>query len=159
MDSLYIIFWFSYILAIIIGAEIFGYVWHRYGAHDDYIPGIHTTHQIHHISEHDADEDFVWILFMMITLEFILGLCVMTHIIPGVLALITIIVSLIVFWWNWWIHKAYHNPNHWLNSYTWFQREKYRHYIHHYNPQNNFGIASHFVDRIVGTWIDPIKFQ
>lgn len=163
-DNFYIncIFWFSYIIAVIIGTEVFAYIWHRYGAHSDYIPGIHDTHKIHHMMNlelgHEADEDFVWILLIMIFLEIIIGLAVMIGIFPGDLAIVTIIVSLIVFWWNWWIHKAYHQPNHWLNSYQWFQLEKERHYVHHYSPHKNYGIASHFSDVIMNTWNEPKFF-
>jgi sterol desaturase/sphingolipid hydroxylase (fatty acid hydroxylase superfamily) len=153
------LFWFSYIIAIIIGTEVFAYLWHRYGAHADIIPGIHDTHRIHHMMNldlgHEADEDFVWILLMMIMFEIIMGLCVIIGFISKIFALITIIISLIVFWWNWWIHKAYHQPNHWLNSYEWFRLEKDRHYVHHYQPRKNYGIASHFTDQIMGTWIEP----
>ena len=152
----YAVFWLTYIIAIMIGAEIFGYIWHRYGAHEDYIPGIHETHKIHHISnlEHEADEDFVWILLMMTMLELVMGIGVMIGIIPGVLAIVTIVVSLVVFWWNWWIHRAYHQRDHWLNCYTWFRKERDRHYVHHYDTKKNYGIASHFTDKFMNTWVD-----
>lgn len=156
-----ILFWLSYIIALVICTEIFAYLWHRYGAHTDYIPGIHDTHLIHHMLDIDlgneADEDFVWILLLMIFVELMIGISVMIGLIPGVFALVTIIVSLVVFWWNWWIHKAYHQPNHWLNSYEWFQKEKQIHYVHHYHPLKNYGIASHFSDKIMGTWINPTQ--
>ena len=65
----YTILWLTYIVGVVIGSEIFGYFWHRYGAHADYIPGIHDTHRIHHMtsldSGHEADEDFIWILLML----------------------------------------------------------------------------------------------
>ena len=154
-----VVFWFTYIIAIVIGTEVFAYLWHRYGAHDDYIPGIHDTHKIHHMLdldlEHEADEDFVWILLIMIFIELIMGIAVMIGIVSGAFALVTIIVSLIVFWWNWWIHKAYHQSDHWLNSYKWFQQEKERHYVHHYDATKNYGIASHFSDKFMVTWIEP----
>lgn len=158
-----LIYWILYIIIIIIATEIFAYFWHRYGAHDDFIPGIHDTHKIHHMinikymSEiNEVNEDFVWILFIIIIFELIIAIGVMINIISGFLALITIMTSLFVFLWNWWIHKAYHSPNHWLNSYEWFHKEKNRHYIHHINPHKNFGIASHFVDKIMDTWIDSL---
>jgi sterol desaturase/sphingolipid hydroxylase (fatty acid hydroxylase superfamily) len=158
-DNIYIniSFWICYIFALIIGTEIFAYLWHRYAAHDDYIPGIHETHQIHHTAnnEHEADEDFVWILLMMVFIELIMGIAVIIGIIPGAIALVTVIIALTVFWWNWWIHRAYHQSDHWLNSFEWFQIEKQRHYVHHDNPKLNYGIASHFTDKIMNTWKDP----
>ena len=163
-----VLFWIAYVIALIIGIEIFAYIWHRYGAHADYIPGIHDTHHIHHIighndelkhllSDHEADEDFIWILLMMTLFEVIIGIGVIVGIIPSVLAVLTIIVCLAVFWWNWWIHKAYHQKDHWLNSYEWFILERERHYIHHDQPDKNYGIATHFTDRFLNTWIDPIN--
>ena len=160
-----ILFWISYIIALIIGIEIFAYLWHRYGAHGDYIPGIHDTHRIHHdimkqaddhrLSEHDADDDFIWILLMMTLFEVIIGIGVIVGIIPRILAIMTIIVCLMIFWWNWWIHRAYHQKDHWLNSYHWFVLEKERHYIHHEYPDKNYSIATHFTDQILGTWLEP----
>ena len=153
-----VLFWFAYIIAIIVGTEVFAYVWHRYGAHSDYLPGIPDTHQIHHMLDldlgHEADEDFVWILLIMIFVELMVGIAVMIGLLPGVLALVAIMVSLVVFWWNWWIHKAYHQADHWLNSYSWFQCKRDRHYMHHTSPHKNYGIASHFSDIIMGTWVD-----
>lgn len=159
-----VMMWFTYIIAIVVGIEVFAYLWHRYGAHTDYIPGLHDTHRIHHMLDlslgHEANEDFIWILLIIVTIELTLGVAIMIKIIPYIVALIAligIIVSLVVFWWNWWIHRAYHYPDHWLNTYKWFQREKARHYVHHYNPHNNYGIATHFTDKIMGTWIEPIE--
>lgn len=155
---LYVIFWITYIIAIIIGIEIFGYIWHRYGAHNYSISGVYDTHMIHHILEidlgHEANEDFLWILLMMTVFELIVGIGIIIGVIPGILAIITIIISLTVFWWNWWIHSAYHQKDHWLNLYEWFRIEKERHYIHHSNPGKNYGIASHFADKFMGSWLD-----
>lgn len=154
------LFWITYIIAIIIGSEVFGYCWHRYGAHADYIPGIRSTHRIHHHTPlnlgHEADEDFIWILLIMIIFELIICIAVTIKLISGIFGIVTVIVALVVFWWNWWIHRAYHQKDHWLNSYTWFQSEKDRHYVHHDKPQYNYGIASHFVDKFLGTWIEPV---
>lgn len=151
--------WVIYIIAIILGTELFAYFWHRYGAHADYIPGIHETHRIHHtidLSEgHKADEDFIWILFLIILVEFIVGMAIIIRVMPGNVGLIAVVISVLVFGWNWWIHRAYHDPHHWLNEYSWFQQEKTRHYLHHYQPHYNYGIASHFMDQLMGTWIEP----
>ena len=105
---------------------------------------------------HEADEDFVWILLLMCMFELTLGVGVMLRIIPGMLALVTIITSLCVFWWNWWMHRAYHQHQHWLNTYEWFQLEKARHFVHHDNPEANYGIASHFTDSWFGTYTESI---
>jgi len=43
------------------------YLWHRYAAHTDIIPGVHDTHKIHHYADlrHEAHEDFIWILILL----------------------------------------------------------------------------------------------
>jgi sterol desaturase/sphingolipid hydroxylase (fatty acid hydroxylase superfamily) len=152
------IFWGVYVLAVIIAAEVYGYLWHRFGAHAGYVPGIKETHRIHHIVDisagHEADEDFVWILLLIMTFEIIVGLGVMIGLIPGILAIVTIITLTVVFVWNWWIHRSYHQEDHWLNGYEWFRREKELHFIHHYKPGQNYGVATHFNDKLFGTWTD-----
>lgn len=154
------IFWITYIPVLVIFTEMFAYVWHRYIAHNHNLSGVHDTHEIHHLIElemgNESHEDFIWLLFLIIIVELMLGVAVMLNIIPATIAIVTILVTTGVFLWNWWIHQAYHNDSHWLNNYEWFQREKKRHYIHHYNPRNNYGIASHFSDIIMGTWCDVL---
>lgn len=150
-------FLITYTIAVALATEVFGYFWHRYGAHADYVPGIHDTHRIHHmrdVNSDSLDDDFIWTMLLMIMFELIMVIGVITGIIPPLLAIITITVSLAVLWWNWWIHNAYHQPNHWLESYEWFRQEKRRHYVHHYQPTRNYGIASHFIDRLMGTWLE-----
>ena len=157
MFTLNIIFWIAYSISIIIAIEIFSYLWHRYGAHSNYLPGINSTHRLHHSinsEELNGDEDFFWILLLITLFELFLGFLVIAKIIPGILAIVTIIISLVVFSWNWWLHRSFHQNNHWLNSYSWFQKEKSRHQIHHHHPNKNYGIATYFTDKIFNTWLD-----
>lgn len=157
----YLTIWLSYVLALIVATEVFGYLWHRFGAHTDILPGVHSTHSYHHSrsldAKHEADEDFVWVLLLMVLFELAVGVGVLIGLLPGLIAIITIIVTLTVLWWNWWLHRAYHDPGHWLNQYAWFQQEKARHYIHHDQPQNNYGIASHFMDVLLNTWTESYE--
>lgn len=153
MDILIYVIWSVF---VIVGIEVFAYFWHRFGSHNDYIPGIHDAHRIHHLIDltynHEAHEDFIWTLLMLIIFELSLGMGILINIIPSMLGLVTIVVSIITFFWNWWIHTAYHTENHWLNNFNWFRIEKSRHYVHHIDPHSNYGIASHFTDMIMGTW-------
>lgn len=153
--------WCIYVIAVVVGVEIFAYMWHRYAAHTDYIPGLHQTHQIHHSysldAEHEADEDFVWIMLLFILFELAAGVATMLKIIPGPIAITTVAVAGVVFTWNWWIHRSYHQADHWLNNFQWFQTERARHFVHHSNPQANYGIASHFSDWVLGTWMEPLS--
>lgn len=149
-----------YAFHIIICAEYFGYIWHKYAAHSSMLEAVKNTHKIHHMAEIDADEDFVWLLMLLILLEIGLGILVMLNIFPGSMAIITVIVSLLVFSWNWWIHKAYHEENHWLNQYEWFRYDKALHMMHHRYPHTNYSISSHFFDKLLGTLIaDPYMYN
>ena len=156
----YAAIWMMYVVAIIIATEVFAYLWHRFGAHSDLVPGLHDTHKIHHEysldAAHEADEDFVWVLLLMVYFELAVGVALMLGFISGPTAIVTVIVALTVLWWNWWIHRAYHHPDHWLNSYQWFVREKDRHFVHHQEPRNNYGIASHIGDVLFNTWTEAL---
>lgn len=149
-----IAFWLVYVFVVVILTETFAYVWHRFGAHTDYLPGIGETHAIHHNSSlrHEADEDFIWILLVFSLAEIFAGVVVMLRLVPGSIVLVGTAVSFSVFVWNWWIHRAYHCENHWLNGSEWFQKERQRHFLHHDFPDKNYGIASHFSDRFLGSF-------
>jgi sterol desaturase/sphingolipid hydroxylase (fatty acid hydroxylase superfamily) len=153
-----IVYWIIYISLVIAGTELFAYLWHRFGAHAEYVPSIQITHNIHHLmdasAQHEANEDFVWLMLLMIIVEIMAGLLARLQILPASLIIITIATGWTVFMWNWWIHRCYHIDDHWLNSYEWFKREKSRHLVHHHLPDKNYGIASHFSDRLFSTWLD-----
>lgn len=151
-----------YVIVVAIAAEIYGYIWHRFGAHSGYVPGIKDTHRIHHMLGNsksqdgaEADEDFVWILLQIIILEVILGLGVRVGLVPMIAAILTVVTLVAIFAYNWWLHRAFHQPDHWLLAYPWFVREKERHFMHHSHPNRNFGIATHFNDTVFGTWVEP----
>ena len=156
---LYFLIYFLIILIIIIGSEIGAYIWHRFGAHTDIIPGVHNTHKIHHKANlrHEAHEDFFWIILILVLLG--IGIFIGWYknyiIIPVIYIIIVYVLITFVFIWNWYIHSAYHIPNHWLNRYKWFIKDKKMHLQHHVNPKVNYGIASHFSDIIFGTYEYP----
>lgn len=135
------------------------YFWHSYIAHTPTVPGVHDTHKIHHNADltHEAHEDFFWVILILMALG--AGLITIWYqgYIPIPIVYITLAYSLLVlvFVWNWYIHSAYHIPNHWLNEYEWFQKDKKMHLQHHVNPWVNYGIASHFSDIIFGTYEYP----
>src|SRR3990167_9710274 len=77
---------------------------------------------------------------------------VIIEILPFDLYLTIVVVSFLTFLLNWYVHRAYHKKDHWLNNYRWFQQKKTAHFTHHKNAKTNFGIAFNFVDEIVGTY-------
>lgn len=144
------------IIILIITSEIGGYFWHNL-VHNDNAPGVYETHKIHHEADltHEAHEDFLWVILILFIFGlFLFGICyyypfLMYYLIPAYLIVVT------VFTWNWYVHSAYHIPNHWLNKYSWFRIDKKIHLQHHVNPWKNYGIASHFSDVIFGTYEYP----
>ena len=142
---------FLIVLTVLV-SEVMGYLWHRFAAHNDNPVG--DTHRIHHDADltHEAHEDFLWVISILIIGSFFLIFFYdkLPISIEYIILLYGIVV--LVFVWNWYIHSAYHQKDHWLNRYKWFQRDKRLHFQHHINPWSNYGIASHFSDIIGGTF-------
>lgn len=145
-------------LVIIFASEFGAYLWHRF-AHTNIIPEVHDTHRIHHEADlrHEAHEDFFWVILILIALG--ISLIVAWYYrfmpIPFIYFIISYLLVVMVFVWNWYVHSAYHIPNHWLNGFSWFKQDKKIHLQHHVNPSVNYGIASHFSDVIFGTYEYP----
>ena len=154
---IYVLLFLILFTVIVIGAEFGAYAWHRF-AHTDIAPPVRQTHRTHHLADltHEAHEDFYWvILLLLIGLIPIIGIWYY-EIVPIVYPIVVYLTVFLVFLWNWYIHSAYHIPNHWLNQYKWFKRDKRIHLQHHINPRSNYGIASHFNDIIFGTYEYPV---
>jgi len=154
-----VLFWIVYSLLIIGASEIFAYFWHRFGAHGNYVFMVHDTHFEHHTNHrtkfnYEAEEDFVWILLLMTLLQLVLFVGVAINLIPAKFALISGLITMLVFSLNWKIHRAYHVKDHWLNRFSTFKRLKELHYVHHKTPTKNYGILSLYIDWIMGTFKD-----
>lgn len=147
------------ILTIIITfflGEVLGYFWHRIGTHKDIIPPVRQTHKIHHqhdLTGHEANEDFFWSFILTSALGGLLVLSVLVGL-PLAIALTIFITLSLMLVFNWYIHAAYHNPDHYLNKFEWFQQNKKLHYEHHYDPKVNFAITFRFPDLLFGTYKD-----
>jgi len=140
-----------YIMVLIVAAEIFAYLWHRW-AHTVYSGPIHNTHQVHHTNEEDvADNDFGWIVLLLLFITGGLGLLWWVGV-PQFWCLITGLTAIIVLTVNWYVHRSYHCPDSYLRQYSWFQRWTLDHYVHHSNPEKHYGIVSCWGDRLGGTW-------
>jgi len=156
VNNINIILSVAVIICFILFTESVSYSWHRWATHRDILPyifGIQDSHDIHHRNGSiGRGNDFVYIsliLFMgvilLATISFITGLS--TYV-----CLLIYVPAFITFVWNWYIHDSYHIKNHWLNKYKWFRKDKQIHFQHHYNSNKNYGIASHFTDKIFGTF-------
>lgn len=158
----YVSLYMIVILIFFILAEITAYFWHRFLAHKSWISlnltpdAIRESHRFHHISslEHDASEDFIWIIFFLAGIILILGLVYMTGCLDwlnkGVLVAILITTAL-VFILNWYIHLIVHTPEHWLHNTSYIQDMKTIHFVHHDNPRANYSIMN-FTDTLFGTF-------
>lgn len=142
-----------FIVIVVIIGEISGYVWHRWMAHADFIPGVHASHRIHHNDDTiKADIDFIW-LAAFTSVGFILaGTLASYGYLPEHLTYIALSVWLLVILWNYYIHKQYHTEDSYFNRFEWYQKMKRDHYVHHEYPTKNYGIASMFTDKLLGTY-------
>jgi sterol desaturase/sphingolipid hydroxylase (fatty acid hydroxylase superfamily) len=141
------------ILGTIYISEIGAYFWHRSFSHNEMIPFVKKTHDIHHSDIKDeAHGDFFYVVILLLLLLGILYYLYYNKLIHLYLFLCIYIPVLIVFIWNWYVHSAYHIDNHWLNKYKWFQNDKRIHFKHHDDPSKNYGIATHFTDVILDTF-------
>lgn len=134
-------------------AEIGAYFWHRI-AHRHIVPGVKTIHKIHHEANlsHEAHEDFFVVIFLLFLFGLTLYYSWIKKYITGLFLLSVYIPTVIVFTWNWYIHSAYHQKDHWLSEYSWFQNDKRIHFQHHVNPKTNYAIASNFPDIVFDTF-------
>lgn len=154
-DVWYWLIWIVYIILLVVIAEVFSYLWHRWAAHTDIIPGLHDTHRIHHqagVDYHTAGGDFIWIIGLVLILTLGLSLGVYWGFFTTTFVVVTIIIVLLVFLTNYYIHASYHKPGHWLNNYQWFRDHKVYHLLHHQHPDKNFGIVTFYPDQFGGTF-------
>lgn len=151
---LYIIMWIGYVVVNLLGSEIAAYIWHRCMAHNDIIPGLHEAHRVHHtIDDDNAAADFIWLMFFVILFELLMGLVLCTKLFPEKLILVTTMVIISVFFWNWMIHSAYHTKDSIFKGYKWFEEAKEEHFMHHRHPDRNYGIVTHMGDKLFGTYM------
>lgn len=72
-------------------------------------------------------------------------------------ALTTIVVMLIFGAITSYLHDSFHIRDHFLGRFSWHRDLTRVHRAHHENMKKNFGIHSHIVDRIAGTFKDIKK--
>ncbi len=154
MNFLNVLLYLLLSMFMIFISEIGGYLWHKWIAHTDGIPGIRTSHRKHHLADlnHEADEDFFWVILLLIGLGIVLLIIYFKNYINILTLLIIYTPIVLTFTWNWYIHSAYHQKNHWLESYNWFKNDRRIHFQHHIEPKVNYSISTHFMDEIFDTF-------
>lgn len=145
------------VIVLIYLTEVGAYVWHRFGTHDDFVPttlGVQETHDKHHTDSEvtGGAADFFYVAIMLLLFAIVLGVISKVLGLSYVVYFLIYIPVLSVFLWNWYIHDAYHTRGHWLQRYDWFIKDRQIHFEHHYQPDKNYGIASHFSDMFFGTF-------
>jgi hypothetical protein len=53
------------------------------------------------------------------------------------------------------LHDLFHVKNHLWSDHGWFIDLKKKHLIHHISERHNYGIFQFFIDRCMGTYLDP----
>jgi len=141
---------------VVIIAEIVAYFWHRLLSHNHVIDIhtlIHDSHSLHHNDRDDASYgDFSWIVILVCEAFIVLYLAYVVDIISGYALLVVTAAMIFVVFYNWYIHKAYHTENHWLEYFEWFKHDRKEHMIHHVNHRQNYGVTTRLCDKIFGTY-------
>jgi sterol desaturase/sphingolipid hydroxylase (fatty acid hydroxylase superfamily) len=55
-------------------------------------------------------------------------------------------------WWHIYLHRQYHIRNSWLIRFSWFQKKRLLHFLHHQQSRKNYAIVEYFWDRLFGTY-------
>lgn len=150
----------------VLASQVMSYIYHRFISHSNIFLFSHATHKIHHDAsledEHHANEDFLLLLFYYVLLiltpiSFLYWRNIKNIRKYKYLIATFVVTSLLFIIYEWYIHRAYHVKDHWLNKFQWFRTDKNLHYIHHRNVRTNFGITSHFSDITGGTYVPVFK--
>lgn len=146
-----------YLLFLIVLVEVIAYLWHKELAHQSELL-VKDNHLIHHqdVTDQAADNDFIFLLGIFYIGELLLTYMALYGYISYQFTVFTIMVTLSVLIINWYIHKEYHNETSWLKRYGWFNELKNEHMIHHTYPNKNYGIITHFADKLLGTYTEPV---
>jgi sterol desaturase/sphingolipid hydroxylase (fatty acid hydroxylase superfamily) len=155
------------ILITALSVEIMGYFWHKLAAHYGLIGDkIRKTHYEHHevyypFNDMESDvyrvdgllkgDAWPWLIPVLIVLIFVTWIRyknfidkMVYYIIVGWVACHVYLIS--------YVHDSYHVRNHWLNRFTWYQKNKHYHNLHHYY-NCNYGISNYSMDYLFGTLV------
>lgn len=157
INNMNIVFCIILIIILIYVTEIGAYIWHRWGTHSHIVPeiiGVQETHDKHHTDSEvtGGAADFFYVSILLSIFAILLFILSSITGLSHNICILIFLPVLIGFLWNWYIHDAYHTKNHWLSQYDWFIKDRQIHFEHHYKPNKNYGIASHFSDKILGTF-------
>lgn len=154
-----IILIYSIILFFI--ADFFAYFWHRYISHSNLnipiLKNIQQSHLKHHTDENDnAIEDFMWIILLILIVSFAVLLLNFIFKLSIYYFVSTLLIGLLVFAINWYVHYSYHTEN-WLHQYEFFREKVKLHMRHHENINVNYGITTLYADYLMNSYDDKIN--
>lgn len=143
---------------VFILAEFASYFWHRYMAHTTFfsiLDDVVTAHRLHHQStlDHDATEDFMWIVCSMVLVFLVFGLMyalVLYKYCNKYMILAGVISATASFFVNWYVHLSVHTKNHWMRG-KFIEDISNIHMVHHEIPRRNYSIIN-FTDTLFGTY-------
>ena len=151
-----LLFYIILFILIIILAELISYFWHRILSHNHIInihTPLHDSHSLHHDDKDDGSyEDFMWVLFFLGGVFIVLYLAFAFDFIAGLTLVVIYIAGVCDYFYSWYIHKAYHTKDHWLEYFDWFNYDRKEHMVHHKNPKRNYGVSNRFLDKVFGTF-------
>ena len=149
-------------------ANLFGYFVHK-SLHQKWAGRFYRAHRTHHFKLYppsdftsdkyrSAGKDNTLFIFgaaaiPIFLIPIILGAF---HIVPLSIVFTSLLVMSIMSFLHSYLHDAFHINNHWLYKVPMinvlFTRWVYLHWLHHVEPQKNFGIFLFFMDKWFGTF-------
>ena len=149
-------------LTLLIGffvGELLGYVIHR-SIHHPFTGRLYQAHMTHHLKLYPTTDFysekyrspgkdntvfiFSAILLVICTLMFIF----LPTMIAGILTGEFLVLGLA----NDYLHDIFHIHPNWLEKYSWFQKLRQIHYVHHEDMSKNYGIFTFLGDRLFRTF-------
>lgn len=146
------------ILVTILLGELIAYVIHRLS----HWPGagrLYQNHLVHHVKLYPShrftsdtyQSDLKASLIVWFTPICVLFALIAFFFLSLMLWFVFVGTVITVAFLNNYMHDSYHIRKHWLYRFSWHRKLRYMHMIHHKRVQNNFGIYSFGIDRMLKT--------
>lgn len=145
-----------YVIFLFFAQELFTYFWHRYISHGDsdfyLLKQIQNSHMKHHNNKNDlALEDFWWVFFLLLLLSIFMLIFNMLFQLSIYYFVTTLIIGLLSFSLNWYVHYCYHDQNSYLQQFDFFKEKTRQHMLHHEDYNTNYGITNLYGDYFMGS--------
>jgi hypothetical protein len=144
-------------------ASLIQTVFHRFFGHAPRIAGVHAVHINGHHSQYakamlserwiPTEQHVAWYY----AIPFSPLVLVMFRLLPPDLFVVHLGSLFFAIWWHVYLHRQYHVRGVWWERFSWFQRKRRLHFLHHQRPDRNFAIVEYGWDRLLGTYQEKTR--